>query len=112
MGNDMTITVISAFAKALETKSEPVMAKRKQQFYYEGPEEEKNFNTLLEIINSMEVREDDKSFQNPVDILFKDLAERDPNHFAVRQYAKFKLAAGVAAKSVLMVIGMKKEKQK
>ena len=63
--------------------------------YYEAPAEEKNFNTLLEMINSMEVREDDESFLNPVDILFKELEEKDPDHFAVRQYAKYKLSAGV-----------------
>ena len=73
--------------------------------YYEGPEEEKNFNTLLEMINSMEVREDDESFENPVDILFKNLEKRDPNHFAVRQYAKYKLAAGKTAKSILVSCG-------
>ncbi|MCR4746724.1 MAG: type IV secretory system conjugative DNA transfer family protein [Lachnospiraceae bacterium] len=73
--------------------------------YYEAPEEEKNFNTLLEMINSMEVREDDESFENPVDILFRKLAERDPDHFAVRQYAKYKLAAGKTAKSILISCG-------
>ena len=64
--------------------------------YYEAPEEEKNFNTLLEMINSMEVREDDENFKNAVDILFDRLAEKDPDHFAVRQYVKYKMAAGVA----------------
>ena len=61
---------------------------------YEAPEEGQNFNTLLEFINDMEVREDDESFQNPVDLLFKELEEEKPDHFAVRQYKKFKLAAG------------------
>ena len=73
--------------------------------YYEAPAEEKNFNTLLEMINSMEVREDDESFLNPVDILFKELEEKDPDHFAVRQYAKYKLSAGKTAKSILVSCG-------
>lgn len=63
--------------------------------HYEAPEEEQNFTTLLEMINAMEVREDDEEFKNPVDLMFDELAERDPDHFAVRQYLKFKLAAGV-----------------
>lgn len=64
--------------------------------HYEAPEEEQNFTTLLEMINAMEVREDDEEFKNPVDLMFEELAERDPDHFAVRQYAKYKLSAGVA----------------
>lgn len=63
--------------------------------HYEAPEEEQYFSTLLEMINAMEVREDDEEFKNPVDLMFDELAERDPNHFAVRQYLKYKLAAGV-----------------
>lgn len=62
--------------------------------HYEAPEEEQNFSTLLEMLNSMEVREDDESFKNPVDMLFDELEEKDPDHFAVRQYKKYKLAAG------------------
>ena len=62
--------------------------------HYEAPEEEQNFATLIEFINAMEVREDDEEFQNPVDMMFEDLKKREPNHFAVRQYAKYKLAAG------------------
>ena len=62
--------------------------------HYEAPIEEQNFTTLLEMINAMEVREDDEEFKNAVDMLFDELAEKDPNHFAVRQYAKYKLAAG------------------
>ena len=62
--------------------------------YYEAPKEEQNFSTLVEFINAMEVREDDEEFKNPVDLMFDELAERDPNHFAVRQYAKYRLAAG------------------
>ena len=63
--------------------------------WYEAPDEEKNFTTLLELINASEAREDDESFKNAVDLMFEDLAEREPDHFAVRQYAKYKLAAGV-----------------
>ena len=63
--------------------------------HYEAPEEEQNFGTMLEMLNSMEVREDDEEFKNPVDCLFDELKAKDPEHFAVRQYAKYKLAAGV-----------------
>ena len=63
--------------------------------YYEAPKEEQNFATLVEFINAMEVREDDETFENNVDIAFRELGERDPNHFAVRQWRKYKLAAGV-----------------
>lgn len=62
--------------------------------YYEAPEEEQNFTTLLELINASETREDDEEYKNAVDELFEELEERDPNHFAVRQYKKYKLAAG------------------
>ena len=62
--------------------------------HYEAPEEEQNFGTMLEMLNSMEVREDDEEFKNPVDCLFDELKAKDPEHFAVRQYAKYKLAAG------------------
>ena len=70
--------------------------------HYEAPEEEQNFATLIEFINAMEVREDDEEFQNPVDMMFEDLKKRDPNHFAVRQYAKYKLAAGVVCSKRLL----------
>ncbi len=73
--------------------------------HYEAPAEERNFNTLIEMINSMEVREDDEEFENPVDILFRELKEKNPDHFAVRQYAKYKLAAGKTAKSILISCG-------
>ena len=73
--------------------------------HYEAPEEEQNFSTLLEMINSMEVREDDEEFKNAVDMLFDELEERSPDHFAVRQYAKYKLAAGKTAKSILVSCG-------
>ena len=73
--------------------------------HYEAPEEEQSFATLIEFINAMEVREDDEEFQNPVDMMFEDLKKREPNHFAVRQYAKYKLAAGKTAKSILISCG-------
>ena len=72
---------------------------------FEGPEEERNMNTLVEMINSMEVREDDESFKNAVDYMFDGLAKRSPQHFAVRQYAKYKLASGKTAKSILISCG-------
>ena len=73
--------------------------------HYEAPVEEQNFSTLIEMINSMEVREDDEEFKNAVDLMFDELKERKPNHFAVRQYAKYKLAAGKTAKSILVSCG-------
>ena len=73
--------------------------------HYEAPVEEQNFSTLIEMINSMEVREDDDEFKNAVDLMFDELKERDPYHFAVRQYAKYKLAAGKTAKSILVSCG-------
>ena len=73
--------------------------------HYEAPVEEQNFATLIEFINAMEVREDDEEFQNPVDIMFENLEEKNPKHFAVRQYKKYKLAAGKTAKSILISCG-------
>ena len=73
--------------------------------WYEGREEEKNFNTLLAMINASEAREDDENFKNPVDLMFEELEQRDPEHFAVRQYKKYKLAAGKTAKSILISCG-------
>ena len=73
--------------------------------HYEAPVEEQNFATLIEFINAMEVREDDEEFKNPVDLMFEELAQREPNHFAVRQYAKYRLAAGKTAKSILISCG-------
>ena len=64
---------------------------------FEGPEEERNMNTLVEMINSMEVREDDETFKNAVDYMFDGLERRSPQHFAVRQYKKYKLASGVVS---------------
>lgn len=73
--------------------------------HYEAPEEEQNFATLIELVNAMEVREDDETFENPVDIAFKALEKDKPNHFAVRQYKKYKLAAGKTAKSINISCG-------
>ena len=73
--------------------------------HYEAPKDEQNFATLIEFINAMEVREDDEDFQNPVDLMFEDLKKKKPNHFAVRQYAKYLLAAGKTAKSILISCG-------
>ena len=73
--------------------------------YYMAPEDEQNFSTLLAMINAMEVREDDEDFKNAVDLLFEELEETDPEHFAVRQYSKFKLAAGKTSKSILVSCG-------
>ena len=68
--------------------------------WYEAPEQEKNFTTLLEMINASEAREDDETFKNPVDVMFDELEAREPDHFAVKQYRKYKLAAGKTAKSM------------
>ena len=73
--------------------------------YYEAPEEEQNFATLLEFINASEAREDDEEFKNAVDELFEELEQEEPEHFAVRQYKKYKLAAGKTAKSILISCG-------
>ena len=73
--------------------------------YYEAPEEEKNFKTLLDMIDASEVREDDETYMNPIDRLFEALEKKDPTHFAVKQYKKYKLAAGKAAKSILISCG-------
>ena len=73
--------------------------------WYEAPEEEQNFSTLLEFINASETREDDEEFKNAVDELFEELEAENPEHFAVRQYRKYKLAAGKTAKSILISCG-------
>ena len=75
--------------------------------HYEAPLEEQNFATLIEFLNAMEVREDDETFQNPVDQMFEALKKKKPNHFAVRQYAKFKLAAGKTAKSIVVTAAVR-----
>ena len=73
--------------------------------HYEAPESEKNISTLLDMINASEAREDDEDFQNPVDLMFERLEEKEPEHFAVKQYKKYKLAAGKTAKSILISCG-------
>ena len=73
--------------------------------WYEAPDHEKNFTTLLEMINASEAREDDETFKNPVDVMFDELEARAPDHFAVKQYRKYKLAAGKTAKSILISCG-------
>ena len=73
--------------------------------WYEAPEEEKNFITLLDLINASEAREDDETYQSPVDLLFSRLEEKEPEHFAVKQYRKFKMAAGKTLKSILISCG-------
>ncbi len=73
--------------------------------WYEGDEEEKNLNTLLDLLNESETREEDETYQNPVDMMLQELEERDPQHFAVRQYKKYKMAAGKTAKSILISCG-------
>ena len=75
--------------------------------WYEAPEEEQNFATLLEFINASETREDDETFKNAVDMLFEELEKEEPEHFAVRQYKKYKLAAGKTAKSILISVGVR-----
>ena len=73
--------------------------------WYEGKEEEKNLNTLLDLLNESETREEDETYQNPVDMLFEELEAKEPQHFAVRQYKKYKMAAGKTAKSILISCG-------
>ena len=73
--------------------------------YYEAPKEEKNFATLLDMIDASEVREDDENYKNPIDRLFEALEKKEPRHFAVKQYKKYKLAAGKTAKSILISCG-------
>lgn len=73
--------------------------------HYEAPEDEQNMNTLVELINAMDVREDDEDYKNPVDLMFEALEAVEPQHFAVRQYKKYKLAAGKTAKSILISCG-------
>lgn len=73
--------------------------------WYEGDEEEKNLNTLLDLLNESETREEDETYQNPVDMMFQELEERDPQHFEVRRYKKYKMAAGKTAKSILISCG-------
>ena len=96
-----------------EKSSEDFWVKAERLYYsaligyiwYEATEEEKNFITLLDLINASEAREDDEEYQSPVDILFQQLEEREPDHFAVKQYRKFKMAAGKTLKSILISCG-------
>ena len=107
------VTCLMQNTKGEGKGSDPFWEKAEQLLYtaligyiwLEAPEEEKNFNTLIEMINVMEVREDDEDFENQVDIIFRELKEKNPNHFAVRQYAKYRLAAGKTAKSILVSCG-------
>ena len=96
-----------------EKSSEDFWVKAERLYYsaligyiwYEATEEENNFITLLDLINASEAREDDETYQSPVDLLFSQLEEREPNHFAVKQYRKFKMAAGKTLKSILISCG-------
>ena len=96
-----------------EKSAEDFWVKSERLFYcaligyiwYEAPEEEKNFITLLDLLNACEAREDDETYKSPVDILFDDLAKKQPEHFAVKQYVKFKMAAGKTLKSILVSCG-------
>lgn len=107
------VTTLMANTKGEGNGSDPFWEKSEKLLYtaligyihYEAPAEEQNFSTLLEMLNSMEVREDDETFKNPVDLLFDELEQKDPDHFAVRQYKKYKLAAGKTAKSILVSCG-------
>ena len=106
-------TIIANTKGEGEKSSEDFWTKAEKLYYtaligyiwYEAPDEEKNFTTLLEMINASEAREDDEDFQNPVDLMFERLEEKDPVHFAVKQYKKYKLAAGKTAKSILISCG-------
>lgn len=106
-------TIIANTKGEGEKSSEDFWVKAERLFYtaligyiwYEAPEDEMNFTTLLEMINASEAREDDEDFKSPVDMLFDRLEERDPEHFAVRQYKKFTLAAGKTLKSILVSCG-------
>ena len=97
------VTTLMANTKGEGNSSDPFWEKAEKLLYtaligyihYEAPDEERNFITLLEMINAMEIREEDEEFKNAVDLMFADLEERAPEHFAVRQYSKYKLAAGV-----------------
>ena len=107
------VNVLVVNTKGEGTSNDPFWEKAERLLYtaligyihYEAPEEEQNFNTLLEMINAMEVREDDEEFKNAVDLLFEELEEKNPEHFAVRQYKKFRLAAGKTMKSILISCG-------
>ncbi len=107
------VTTLMANTKGEGNGGDPFWEKSEKLLYtaligyihYEAPVEEQNFATLLEMLNSMEVREDDETFKNPVDLLFDELEQKNPDHFAVRQFRKYKLAAGKTAKSILVSCG-------
>lgn len=107
------VTVLMANTKGEGKEGDPFWNKAESLFYsaligyihYVAPQEERNFNTMIEFINMYEVREDDEDYLNPVDIMFEELEKKSPNHFAVRQYKKFKLAAAKTAKSILVSCG-------
>ena len=109
----LTNTIIANTTGDGEKSSEDFWVKAERLLYcaligyiwYEAPEEEKNFITLLEMINASEAREDDEGFQSPVDLMFSRLEEKEPDHFAVKQYKKYKLATGKTAKSILISCG-------
>lgn len=107
------VNVLVVNTKGEGTSNDPFWEKAERLLYtaligyihYEAPEEEQNFSTLLEMINAMEVREDDEEFKNAVDLMFEELEEKNPEHFAVRQYKKFRLAAGKTMKSIHISCG-------
>ena len=107
------VTTLIANTKGDQKGGDPFWEKSETLLYtaliaylhYEAPEHERNFSTLAEMIGAMEVREDDEAFKNVIDLMFDALAEKDPEHFAVRQYKKYKLAAGKTAKSILISCG-------
>ena len=109
----LTNTIIANTKGDGEKSSEDFWVKAERLLYcaligyiwYEAPEEEKNFITLLEMINASEAREDDEAYQSPVDLMFSRLEEKELDHFAVKQYKKYKLAAGKTAKSILISCG-------
>ena len=109
----VSVLMLNTKGEGSGTNSDPFWDKAERLLYtaligyihYEAPKEEQNFTTLLEMINAMEVREDDENFKNAIDLLFDELEEKDPEHFAVRQYKKYKLAAGKTAKSILVSCG-------
>ena len=107
------VTTLMANTKGEGKSADPFWEKAETLLYcaligyihYEAPVEEQNFATLIEFINAMEVREDDEDFKNPVDIMFDNLEKKNPRHFAVRQYRKYKLSAGKTAKSINISAG-------
>ena len=107
------VTSLIANTKGDGKDSDPFWEKAEKLLYtaligyihYEAPEEEQNFSTLLEMLNAMDVREDDEDYKNPVDLIFEELEKKDPGHFAVRQYNKYRLAAGKTLKSILVSCG-------